>query len=143
MNRNGADFTAMSREERFAKGEELARELMSRIAKVVPTVPVPLVATVFVRDPDRAWSELELKAEVYRLMEELESRGAHVYIPRGDQDYAIDVGLRMLTLRHLVAERDGLFIAEPTELPLLSYYANSIAHLLEKREGAGAAFSSP
>jgi glycerol-3-phosphate O-acyltransferase len=65
-------------------------------------------------------------------MEELESRGAHVYIPRGDQDYAIDVGLRMLTLRHLVAERDGLFIAEPTELPLLAYYANSIAHLLEK-----------
>ena len=38
----------------------------------------------------------------------------------------------MLTLRHLVAERDGLFIAEPTELPLLAYYANSIAHLLEK-----------
>ncbi len=137
----GVDFRGLPKEERFARVAELARDLMSRIANVVPTVPVPLVATVFVRDPDRAWSELELKAEVYRLMEELESRGAHVYIPRGDQDYAIDVGLRMLTLRHLVAERDGLFIAEPTELALLAYYANSIAHLLEKKEGAGAAVS--
>src|SRR5262249_46930375 len=126
---HGADFRGLPKEERFAKVERLANELMGRIAKVVPVVPVPLVATVFVRDAGRAWSELELKAEVYRLMEELESRGAHVYIPRGDPDYAIDVGRRMLTLRHLVAERDGLFIAEPAELPLLTYYANTIAHL--------------
>ncbi len=68
-------------------------------------------------------------------MEDLESRGAHVYIPRGDQDYAIDVGLRMLTLRRLVADRDGLFVAEPVELPLLTYYANSIAHLFGGRAG--------
>ena len=40
---------------------------------------------------------------------QLEARGAHVYLPRGDQDYAIDVGLRMLTLRHLVVESDGLY----------------------------------
>ena len=130
----GVDFRPLAKEERFAKVGELAGDLMSRIASVVPAVPVPLVATVFVRDPDRAWSELELKAAVYHLMEELESRGAHVYIPRGDQDYAIDVGLRMLTLRHLVAERDGLFVAEPVELPLLTYYANTIAHLLGKEK---------
>jgi glycerol-3-phosphate O-acyltransferase len=128
----GVDFHVLPKEERFAKVDLLARDLMERISRVIPAVPVPLVATVFVRDPDRAWSELELKAEVYRLMEELESRGAHVYIPRGDQDYAIDVGLRMLTLRHLVAERDGLFAAEPSELPLLTYYANSLSHLFEK-----------
>jgi hypothetical protein len=36
----------------------------------------------------------------------------------------------MLRLRHLVTENDGLFRAEPEELPLLAYYANSIAHLL-------------
>jgi hypothetical protein len=35
----------------------------------------------------------------------------------------------MLTLRRLVAEKDGLFSAVPEELPLLTYYANSIAHL--------------
>jgi glycerol-3-phosphate O-acyltransferase len=54
----------------------------------------------------------------------------HVHIPRGDQDYAIEVGLRMLRLRHLVAEVDGLYRINADETELLRYYANSIAHLL-------------
>ena len=62
-------------------------------------------------------------------MRELAASGAHVYVPRGDQDYAIDVGLRMLTLRRLVAENEGLFTPVADELPLLEYYANSIEHL--------------
>ena len=76
-------------------------------------------------------SELELKTEVAALIARVEARGAHVYVPRTDRDYALTVGLRMLTLRHLVSERDGLFSANPDELTVLAYYANSIAHLLE------------
>jgi glycerol-3-phosphate O-acyltransferase len=98
----------------------------------VPAVPVSLVATAFLRHPARAWSELEIKGAALDLMRELDARGAHVYVPRGDQDYAITVGLRMLTLRHLVTESGGLYSAHPEELPLLAYYANSIAHLLSE-----------
>ena len=127
--RRGVDFRGLPREEHSRRLEELARELMESVARVIPAVPVPLVATVFVREPGRAWSELELKAAVLRLTEELEARQAHVYVPRGDQDYAIAVGLRMLTLRRLVEETQGLYRARPEELPLLAYYANSIAHL--------------
>ena len=128
--RRGMDFRTPSREERSRQLEELARELMEAVARVVPAVPVPLVATAFVREPGRAWSELELKAAVLGLMQDLEARGAHVYVPRGDQDYAITVGLRMLTLRRLVEEAQGIYRARPEEMPLLEYYANSIAHLL-------------
>jgi glycerol-3-phosphate O-acyltransferase len=102
---------------------------MEAVARVLPVVPGSVVATRFVRDPQKTWSELELKAEVLRHLRDLESRGAHVYVPRGDQDYAITVGLRMLTLRRLVDERDGLFRAREGELPLLAYYARSIEHL--------------
>lgn len=126
---HGLDFRALDKEARIARVEELGRELMARIGDVIPVVPVPLVATVFVRAPERARSELELKAEVLELLRDLGARGAHVYVPRKDQDYAIVVGLRMLTLRRLVEEKDGLFSARPEELPLLRYYANSIAHL--------------
>ena len=126
---HGVDFRALSKEERFARVERLGDDLMAAIASVIPVLPVPLVATAFVREPDRPRTELELKAEVLSLMEELARRGAHVYVPRKDQDYAITVGLRMLTLRHLVDEKDGLFAARREELPLLTYYANSIAHL--------------
>ena len=106
---------------------------MAAIGRIVPVLPVPLVASVFMRDTQRALSELELKAEVLALIEQVESRGAHVYVPRTDRDYALTVGLRMLTLRHLVTERQGLFMADPAELKVLAYYANSIAHLVEQR----------
>jgi glycerol-3-phosphate O-acyltransferase len=131
VSRHGIDFHQLSREDRSPRIEALGRELMDEVAKVIPVVPVSLVATVFVRDPERSWSELELKGEVLRLMEELERRGAHVYVPRSDQDYAITVGLRMLTLRRLVDDADGagLYRARPEEIPLLRYYASSIAHL--------------
>jgi glycerol-3-phosphate O-acyltransferase len=125
------DFRGMEKDERFAAVEALGTELMAAVGAVVPVVPVPLVATVFVRDAGAALSELDLKARVHELIGELEAAGARVYIPRKDLDYGIVVGLRMLTLRHLVLQRDdGLYTPVPSELTVLRYYANSIAHLL-------------
>ena len=91
--------------------------------------PVPLVAAVLLQAGEPL-SELELKARAFRLMTELAAAGDHVYIPRRDQDYAIVAGLRMLTLRHLVEEKDGLYVARPEEMHVVRYYANSISHLL-------------
>jgi glycerol-3-phosphate O-acyltransferase len=115
---------------------------MGAVARVIPVVPVSLAATVLVREPDRSWSELELKAEILRLIEDLERRGAHVYIPRADQGYAIDVGLRMLTLRRLVTQADGVFSPRREELPLLTYYANSIAHFFSPAYAPGSVLSA-
>ena len=126
----GLDFRPLAKEERFARVGELADDLMGAIARVIPVLPVPLVATVFAAHPGVGMSELELKGEVARLMDELARRGAPVYIPRGDQDYAITVGLRMLTLRRVVTERNGVFRINPEGKSLLDYYAGSIAHLL-------------
>ena len=109
---------------------QLGRDLMEAVGRVVPVVPVALMATVFLQHPARRLSELDLKAEVGHLLERLEASAAHVYVPRRDLDYALTVGLRMLRLRRLVDERDGLFSARDAELPLLRYYANSIAHLV-------------
>jgi glycerol-3-phosphate O-acyltransferase len=126
----GVDFQKLSGEERKRETAALGAHLMRSVGSVVPVVPVPLIASVFVRQPERGLSSLELKGEVERLLEQLERAGARVYVPRRDFDYAIDAGLRMLLMRHLVDERDGLYAARPDELPLLRYYANSIAHLL-------------
>ena len=125
----GIDFQALSGEARRSAMAYLGRELMDAVGRIVPVLPVPLIAAVFTAQPERALSELELKSEVGRLLARLEAAGAHVYIPRGDLDYALTVGLRMLRLRHLVDEREGLFRAREAELPLLAYYANSISHL--------------
>jgi glycerol-3-phosphate O-acyltransferase len=123
------DFHRLSGEERKREMSALGRHLMDAVGRIVPVLPVPLIATVFVRYGDKPISELELKAQVGHLVERLQARGAHVYVPRKDFDYAINVGLRMLRLRRLVGERDGLYFAQSEETPILRYYANSIAHL--------------
>lgn len=127
----GLDFQRLSGEDRRRETAALGAHLMRSVGAVVPVVPVPLIATVFVGHPERRMSSLEIKAEVERLLERLERAGARVYVPRRDFDYAITVGLRMLLLRHLVDEDEGLYAARPEDMPLLRYYANSIAHLLE------------
>lgn len=129
LGERGLDLRFLSREERSAHLERLGTELMAAIGGVIPVLPVPLVATVLLRHDGGPLSELELKSRAWRLMQELEAAGAHVYIPRRDQDYAIVAGLRMLKQRHLVEEKDGLYAARPEELRLLRYYASSIAHL--------------
>jgi glycerol-3-phosphate O-acyltransferase len=124
----GTDFPALDDEARRREVEALGRHLMQAIGGVIPVVPVALVAQVFGRDAARALSELEIKSAACDLLHDWEAHGAHIYIPRHDRDYAIGVGLRMLTLRHVVEERDGLFRAVPENLPVLAYYANSVAH---------------
>jgi glycerol-3-phosphate O-acyltransferase len=126
----GIDFQKLSGDERKRAMGELGAHLMQSVGRIVPVLPVPLIATVFMQRGDKAISELELKSAVSVLVEHLQARGAHVYVPRQDFDYAVNVGLRMLRLRRLVGEREGLFYARTEELPLLRYYANSIAHLL-------------
>jgi glycerol-3-phosphate O-acyltransferase len=71
----------------------------------------------------------ELQREVDTLAGRLRAGGAAVYLPRHDQDYAVEVGLRMLTLRNLVLADGGVFRPNPAERTLLAYYANSIDHL--------------
>jgi glycerol-3-phosphate O-acyltransferase len=131
------DFRALTPAEQSERLAAVGAELMAAVGAVVPVVPVALVASVFVDGaPGSALSLLELKAAAWRRMAELAAAGAQVYVPRRDQEYAIEAGLRMLTLRHLVEERQGLYAACEAELPLLRYYANSIAHLAAAAPGA-------
>jgi glycerol-3-phosphate O-acyltransferase len=126
----GIDFDHLAREPRQAAVAALGGHLMHEVGQLVPVLPVPLVATVLLRDEARAMSELELKSAVAELVRTLEARHARLYLPRGDWDYAVGAGLRMLVQRHLVDATDGLYRARAAEAPLLGYYANSIAHLL-------------
>jgi glycerol-3-phosphate O-acyltransferase len=127
----GIDFRTLAPEPRHAEIEKLGTRLMEAVGRVIPALPVSLVATAMLEAGDAPLSLLDIKQRVSGLIGELESRGSYVHIPRADRDYAIDVGLRMLTLRHLVLEEDGSYRADPAELMLLRYYANAIAHLFE------------
>jgi len=126
----GVDFRALPAEQRFAEIERLGNRLMHEVGRVVPALPVSLVATAILSGGDRGLSGLEVKGAVFELMETLKGEGAHVHIPRQDQEYAVEVGLRMLLMRHLVLLQDGVYRANPQEQALLRFYANAIAHLV-------------
>jgi glycerol-3-phosphate O-acyltransferase len=123
------DFRALSGEQRFAEIERLGQRLMREVGRVVPALPVSLVATAVLAGGEGGLSSLELKGAVYDLMQRLKASGAHVHIPRQDQEYAVEVGLRMLLLRRMVVLDGGVYRANPDERALLAYYANAIAHL--------------
>ena len=102
--------------------EDVAEELMERIRAVVPVLPIPLVALALQRGA-------KSQAEVEDFAEDLLNKvpEAHVHMPRESLSYAVEVGLRGLTLRKAVSEADALTV---TDAPLLSYYAASIEHFL-------------
>jgi len=124
----GGDLRGLDKDARFETIGRLAADVMAEVARLVPVLPVSLIATVLL-EAEAPVDELELKLRAGKLIAEFEARGAKLYLPRGDRDYAIHVGLRMLALRHLVEEHDGMYSAAAGERLLLAYYANSVAHL--------------
>ena len=139
----GIDFRALPEAQRFVEIERLGKRLTQEVGRVIPALPVSLVSTAILAAGERGLSAFELKGSVYALMHRLLAQGAHVHIPRHDQEYAVDVGLRMLLMRHLVIERDGVYLANPQEKPVLAFYANAIAHLLTEDGHATGAPSRP
>jgi glycerol-3-phosphate O-acyltransferase len=126
----GVHFPALDEARRKDEVARIARTLMDSIGAVVPVLPVSLVASLLLAEPARAWSLLDLKAAAHARMAALAARGARLYLPRQDHDYAIEVGLRMLTLRKVVSQdEDGLYRISPGETALIAYYAHAIAHL--------------
>jgi glycerol-3-phosphate O-acyltransferase len=126
----GLDFRTLPDDQRHAAIERLGLTLMDGVGRVIPALPVPLVATALLEAGPGAVTLFELKGRVFSLIQHLEGQGSYVHIPRADRDYAIDVGLRMLQMRNLVLTDPAGYLANPKETTLLRYYANSIAHLL-------------
>ena len=105
----------------------LARTLMARIRAVVPVLPVPVVAAVLLERDGQ--SHRDIARRFAALVNEMEARGAHVHMPRAGRDYAVDFALRHLELRKVVRRESGGYIVNPHDRLLLTYYANTIAHL--------------
>lgn len=126
------DFRLLSPAARHAETEKLGSKLMEAVGRVVPALPVSLVSAAMLQADAAPLSLLDIKERVSILIGELERRGTYVHIPRSDRDYAISVGLRMLTLRRLVLEEDGHYRVDPKDAILLQYYANAIAHLFDE-----------
>ncbi len=121
---------SLSQKRRDGLVESIGQDLLNSVGKVVPVLPVSLVAAVLQEAGDQGLDLLSIKAGAGQMMDELTKAGAHVYLPRADRDYAVEAGLRMLVLRHAVSlGEDGSYRIAEGEEALVAYYANAIEHL--------------
>jgi glycerol-3-phosphate O-acyltransferase len=125
---NDIDFSKMERKGRFLEVEKVSGQIMSSIQNVIPVLPVPLVAAVFVQFPNELLSAFDVEAHVNRIIDEIQTKNAPVFLSTTSRVQTIVTALNMLRIRRLVIETDGLYKADPEMMNVLSYYANSIDH---------------
>lgn len=120
----------------FSEGVEgdltmpLATELMKQIGAIVPILPVPAVSWLILKNGPMTHEEVE--TGLSRMIADLPE--AHIHMPRDDQVYAAEVGLRNLVERKILSVKGGEYVANPDHSDLLLYYASSIRHLMPKQE---------
>ena len=105
--------------------EQLATELMQRIADIVPVVPVPLLASVM-RDRESVKCD-ELPALLDVELSKLNS--VHIHMPRGEISYAVEIAVKHLSERRILRTEGDMIVVDEKQRFALRYYANSIAHL--------------
>ncbi len=118
----------------FSKGKQgdvtkdIGRELMRRIRKVVPVLPLPLVCHCL-QDGDTPIDRQALVKLVCSHREKLLANGAHVRPREGVPEEEVNVALNHLLMRRMIVETpEGISVNEK-DRDLLRYYANTIAHL--------------
>jgi glycerol-3-phosphate O-acyltransferase len=125
-------FDRLDRPQRFEKVQSLAQMLMGAVSEVIPILPVSLVATVFVNAP-RAYLDIKAVEEQCRLLlADLQRKGAPVLtVTQSTRTQMLAEAVNHLHMRHLLTFVGGRYAANDKELPLLTYYANAIAHWWE------------
>ena len=104
--------------------EQVATELMKRIADVTPVVGVPLVARHILQAAPVSRQELE--AAVERSILSLRARG--IPCPKRSAKTVVQDALSRLSARDLITQTDDRIAATALGQDILTFYANSIAH---------------
>ncbi len=120
-------LNAFETEHPGAAVEDLGQRLMERIGEEVPVLPVPVVAHVLTVQSGPV-TEPAIVAAVTDLLSHLPE--AHVHLPRQDDAYMVEVGLRNLRKRGLIEEDADGFRVREEDKALVAFYARSIVHLL-------------
>lgn len=123
-------FFSIERHERLGRVQTLADEMMQRIGAIIPVTPVTL-ACAAIQSLDAHWIPRDrLLRRMGEMRDVLRELNASVIQAEGNIEETLELALKMLSMRKmLVRSGDGFAILERNRA-LISYYANSVAHLL-------------
>jgi glycerol-3-phosphate O-acyltransferase len=130
------DLFTIERPERLGRVQQLSDRVMDRIGRLVPVTPVAL-ACAAIQSFD---NDFIAREALLRRMEEMRDAllELNARVLRADRDIAetFERAWRMLRMRRILAASGNGYAVLPRNRSLVSYYANSIAHLLGPFESA-------
>jgi glycerol-3-phosphate O-acyltransferase len=130
QDREVGDLFAIPRAERLGRVQQLADVVMGKIAAIVPVTPVCLACAAIQSFDGDFITHVKLLDRMSEMRDVLRDLNARVVHYDGSIEETFDRAWRMLRMRRILVRSGEGYAILPMNRPLISYYANSIAHLL-------------
>ena len=130
QDRDTGGFFDMGRPDRLARVQLLSDSVLEKIAAIVPVTPVTLACAALQSFDGDFISHKQLLSRMAEMYEVLDGLNARVIHREGTVDDIFDRAWRMLRMRRILVSVGEGYAILPGNRPLISYYANSVSHLL-------------
>jgi glycerol-3-phosphate O-acyltransferase len=121
---------SLERSERLGRVQLLSDSVLARIAAIVPVTAVPLACAAIQSFDGDFITHKELLARMAEMRDVLRELNARVIHSEGSVEEVFDRAWRMLSMRRILVRVGAGYTVLPGNRELISYYANSVAHLL-------------
>jgi glycerol-3-phosphate O-acyltransferase len=124
------DLFTLEKPERLARVQALCDDLLARVGALIPVTPVPLVCAAIQSFDGEFIPRDALLQRVDEMRGVLRELNARVLRDDRSVEALFDRAYLMLRMRRVIARAGAGYLVLPRGRPLVSYYANSIGHLL-------------
>jgi glycerol-3-phosphate O-acyltransferase len=121
---------AVSRADRLTQIQLLSDSVLEKIAAIIPVTPVTLACAALQSFDGDFVSHANLISRMAEMRDVLQELNARVIHREGTIDEIFDRAWRMLAMRRILVRVGAGYAILLANRPLVSYYANSIGHLL-------------
>ena len=130
QHRETGNFFAVERSQRLARVQILADTVLSEIAQLIPVTAVTLACAAIQSFDGDFIPHAQLIERMRDMRDVLHELNARVVHREGSVEEIFDRAWRMLSMRRILVRSGNGYSVLPANRPLVSYYANSISHLL-------------
>jgi glycerol-3-phosphate O-acyltransferase len=124
------DLFTLDKPERLARVQTLCDRLLERVGTLIPVTPVPLVCAAIQSFEGEFIARDKLLERIDEMRGVLRELNAGVVRQDRTAEELFDLAYRMLRMRRVIARTGAGYLVLPRGRPLVSYYANSVSHLL-------------
>src|SRR5256885_80992 len=130
QHRETGDLFSIDRTLRLARVQALADSVLCEIAQLIPVTPVTLACAAMQSFDGDFIPHAQLLERMQEMRDVLHELNARVVHRDGSVEEIFDRAWRMLNMRRILVRSGNGYSVLPGNRPLVSYYANSISHLL-------------